>query len=178
MVSRWCFLDPRKWVRSLLGSVLAPKSGQKGNAPSSTKNRFVACVSGVVHRIPLSCGDGYLGQTDRCLNDRLRGHSYPLRATVEGLLPLHCRVCTCKPKFSGVTVLDKHRDRVFGKIIEASFISCLGLGCVGEPSVSLSGNELGYLRSTMRGIKWPLICPTILTKKGICCLGGACVMII
>ncbi|XP_049276158.1 uncharacterized protein LOC125760315 [Rhipicephalus sanguineus] len=37
--------------------------------------KFVQCQKGVVYNIPLSCGKVYIGQTGRCLNERLREHS-------------------------------------------------------------------------------------------------------
>ena len=33
---------------------------------------FVPCGVGVVYRLPVSCGDVYIGQTGRCINQRIR----------------------------------------------------------------------------------------------------------
>ncbi|XP_072145380.1 uncharacterized protein [Dermacentor andersoni] len=61
---------------------------------------FVPCIVGVVYRIPLSCGRCYVGQTGRCLNERLREH----RTLVDSLaggghLAMHCKRCGCVPAF-------------------------------------------------------------------------------
>lgn len=51
------------------------KTGVK-NRGGHVKHRvqYVPCVERVVYRIPLKCGSVYVGQTGRCLNDRLREH--------------------------------------------------------------------------------------------------------
>ncbi|CAN8014869.1 unnamed protein product [Ixodes persulcatus] len=110
---------------------------------------FVPCVSCVVYKIPLSCNRCYVGQTGRCLNDRLREHSYSLGATVGGLLPVHCKDCKCRPDFCRVTVLGAHKDRVTREIIEAFHILCHGHSCVSEPSLALSAKEISFLRQNM-----------------------------
>lgn len=110
---------------------------------------FVTCTSDVVYRIPPSCRRSYVGQTGRCLNDRLREHAYSLRATVRGLLPLHCRDCSCLPSFGDVVLVSRHRDKMTREIIEAFFISSLADRCVSEPSVALSEREILYLQSKM-----------------------------
>ncbi|CAN7942713.1 unnamed protein product [Ixodes hexagonus] len=121
----------------------------KAKCSKAHRKPFVTCVSGVVYRIPLSCDRCYVGQTGRCLNDRLREHSYSLSATVGGLLPIHCRDCKCRPDFGRVTILGKQKDRVTREIIEAFHIACHGGSCVSEPSLTLSGEEMSFLRENM-----------------------------
>lgn len=62
--------------------------------------RFVSCNTGVVYRIPLDCRKCYIGQTGRCLNDRLREHRSAVLAVMGGgHLADHCRRRKCTPEF-------------------------------------------------------------------------------
>ena len=112
----------------------------------------MTCVSGVVYKIPLSCGKVYIGQTGRCLNDRLREHNYSLRATVGGHLAVHCKNCLCKPSFEETTLVDRHKAEVTREVIEACCIAECGTQCISEPSVALSWKETLFLTSTMKGV--------------------------
>lgn len=99
---------------------------------------FVRCCEGVVYKIPLSCNKCYVGQTGRCLNDRLREHNYSLSATVGGHLSLHCNVCKCKPSFPDTAVLGRNKDSLAREVLEAFHIVTLGDRCVSEASKTLS----------------------------------------
>ncbi|XP_077564343.1 uncharacterized protein LOC144179781 [Haemaphysalis longicornis] len=55
--------------------------------------KYVKCVGNVVYEIPLSCGKRYIGQTGRCLNDRLREHCANVRNGSSGWLAHHCSMC-------------------------------------------------------------------------------------
>lgn len=72
-------------------------------------NKFVACSTRVVYKLPLSCGRVYTGQTGRCVNDRAREHNNSLRnLSDQNNLPRHCRSCKdCVPAFNNVS----HRKR-------------------------------------------------------------------
>lgn len=41
---------------------------------------FVPCKKEVIYQVPFTCGKVYVGQTGRCLNDRLREHRAALSA--------------------------------------------------------------------------------------------------
>ncbi|XP_042149365.1 uncharacterized protein LOC121837684, partial [Ixodes scapularis] len=110
---------------------------------------FVPCATGVVYSIPLSCGSTYVGQTGRCLNERLREHRYSLGATVGGHLSVHCKECLCEPSFSATTILGRHRDKVAREVLEAFHIQRRGKKCISAASVALSGKELEFLKLTM-----------------------------
>lgn len=109
------------------------------------QNQFVSCVQGVVYSIPLSCGRRYVGQTGRCLNDRLREHRYNVFKVVSGHLGVHCRDCGCIPAFERCQVVFKNKDRVTREIIEARDITRLGPDCVSAPSIVLSDKERQFL---------------------------------
>ncbi|XP_042144713.1 uncharacterized protein LOC121834877, partial [Ixodes scapularis] len=54
----------------------ARNNDPKSHSGCSIKHgmQFVACIEGVVYKIPFSCGRAYIRQTGRCLNIRLREH--------------------------------------------------------------------------------------------------------
>lgn len=111
-------------------------------------NRFVDCVEGVVYSVPLSCGKKYIGQTGRCLNERLKEHHYNVTKAISGHLGLHCRDCSvrvCSPIFSETTVIAKNKHKNTREIIEAAEIARLKDNCVSMPSLTLSQKELDFL---------------------------------
>uniref|UniRef100_A0A6G5AFU1 Putative tick transposon n=1 Tax=Rhipicephalus microplus TaxID=6941 RepID=A0A6G5AFU1_RHIMP len=52
---------------------------KKAKCTKKHANVFIRCVFAVVYLIPLSCGRVYIGQTGRCLNERLREHSLAVK---------------------------------------------------------------------------------------------------
>ncbi|XP_070394116.1 uncharacterized protein, partial [Dermacentor albipictus] len=100
--------------------------------------QFVTCTHNVVYAIPLSCGNTYIGQTGRCINERLREHQYNVNKVISGHLGIHCRDCSCKPMFESPSVLYKAHSRMTREIVEAYEIAKLQQKCVSKPSVSLS----------------------------------------
>ncbi|CAN7950138.1 unnamed protein product, partial [Ixodes hexagonus] len=106
------------------------------------RSPFVACVEGVVYQIPLSCGKKYVGQTGRCLNDRLREHNLNVNNYRDGHLSVHCHDCGCKPLFDTCSVLARHKNKTVREIIEAEEIKRSGVGCVSVASIDLFDKEL------------------------------------
>lgn len=112
--------------------------------------KYVKCVGNVVYEIPLSCGKRYIGQTGRCLNDRLREHCANVRNGSSGWLAHHCSTCEweggCEADFQKCVVIRKNREKITREIIEADMIDRLKANCVSTPSVSLSEKEICFLR--------------------------------
>ena len=109
-------------------------------------NRFVDCNVGVVYRIPLTCGRVYIGQTGRCVNERMREHDLALRSTPGGHLPLHCRDCLCQPIFQNTTIVGKAREKAAREVLEAHAIKKEGTeGCVSQPSIFLHQKESDFI---------------------------------
>lgn len=108
------------------------------------RNRFVNCIIDVVYMIILSCGACYIGQTGRCLNDRLREHACNVRSGNDGYLAQHVTRCGCEVQFDKTVVLQKHKDERTRLIIEAAHIAEHG-ACVSKPSIALSDKELAFL---------------------------------
>lgn len=115
----------------------------------TTKHRsqFVECVDEVVYSVPLTCGKRYIGQTGRCLNERLKEHHYNVTRLLSGHLAIHCRDCGCKPIFEQTSVVRRCRDKTAREIIEAREIDKAGSLCVSAPSILLTKKELEFLSS-------------------------------
>ena len=114
--------------------------------------RFVDCECCVVYKFSLSCGKYYIGQTKRCLNDRLREHSYNARnsLTAGGFLAAHCKRCGCSPNLHGCVVIGRFRNQIAREIKEAEAIAELGDLCVSSPSIALTEKEMMFLGSRSR----------------------------
>lgn len=107
---------------------------------------FVQCEEGVVYEIPLSCKKSYIGQTGRCLNDRLREHANSLKTGTGSMLVQHVKTCnSCVPDFEACRVLKRYRGQRTREICEAFLIHSRGSSCVSTPSVALLDKELAYL---------------------------------
>lgn len=112
--------------------------------------KYVGCRVGVVYRIPLSCGRVYVGQSGRCVNERLREHALSLRSAPSGNLAVHCSRCECLPYLDNTVILARNKNRKTREITEAFFISECDEGtCVSAPSITLFESELSFLRSCM-----------------------------
>lgn len=112
------------------------------------RNRYTECVEGVIYSIPLTCGKQYVGQTGRCVNDRLREHSNNVRQMNSGHLALHCSTCDsaeCKPLFERCRVVGRSASQLTREIIEAAEIAKLGDKCVSVPSIALMEKEVRYM---------------------------------
>lgn len=112
------------------------------------KIKFVERVEGVVYKIPLTCGKSYIGQTGRCLNERLREHKYACgQLQAPGNLAAHCARCNCEVLFGTTSVLDRSKDRNKCEIIEAFHMASGKHGtCVSDPSFALNEKEIELLR--------------------------------
>ena len=109
--------------------------------------RFVECSLAVVYMFPLSCDAVYIGQTGRCINDRLREHCCNVKNKVSSgsFLAMHCKTCACTPLFDRCVVLGRSRNQLTREIIEANSIAkCVKL-CVSTPSIALSEKEIDFL---------------------------------
>ncbi|XP_077553291.1 uncharacterized protein LOC144168094 [Haemaphysalis longicornis] len=113
---------------------------------------FVECAVGVVYEVPLSCGRQYIGQTGRCLNDRLREHRLNVSNHRDGHLSVHCHDCGCVPLFESCVVRARHREQLVREIMEAEMILRAGSTCVSVASLNLSDKESEFLgKAATRG---------------------------
>lgn len=122
-----------------------PRLPTKPMCNKKHKNRFVACAEGVVYSLPLECGKRYIGQTGRCLNERLREHSNNVNNNTGGWLASHCKQHGCKPLFDKCAIVAKHKNQLTQDILEAHLIAKAEHECVSTASVALSNRERGFL---------------------------------
>lgn len=109
--------------------------------------KFVECCHNAVYEIPLSCGRCYIGQTGRCVNDRLREHRNLMRGSVGSHLAAHSSVCGCHAMFDQCKILRRYSDQRAREIYEAFCIDKKGDMCVSVPSLALLTREIAYLSS-------------------------------
>ena len=109
---------------------------------------FLKCATGVVYQIPLTCGRSYVGQTGRCVNERVGEHATSITRREGANLPAHCSSCMgCEPVFTKVKILGRSKERVGRELLEAFYIKELGDNCVSDTSVTLYSAERNFLHS-------------------------------
>lgn len=104
--------------------------------------------SRVVYSFPMSCGKIYVGQTGRCVNDRLGEHALNLKKLDDKYAHLvaHVSSCTgCVARFEGTRILGKSKDKTARISLEAYHIKKLGSTCISTPSLSLFDAEFHLL---------------------------------
>ena len=110
------------------------------------RTQYAPCETGVVYKIPLSCGKFYIGQTGRCINDRAREHAASVKGTSAGHLSAHCRTCGCKAGLTSITVLHRNNNTFAREMLEALAIERVGVDCVSTPSIAVHEIERQYLQ--------------------------------
>ncbi|KAG0445277.1 hypothetical protein HPB47_017438 [Ixodes persulcatus] len=120
--------------------------------PTCTKKHaqcFRPCTREKVYSIPLVCGAEYIGQTGRCVNDRLREHAKEISSpSPDSFHPVvaHAKNCpSCTPDFSKTKILGGHKSRFGREILESLHIKS-SVSNLSSPSLSLSDREIRFLR--------------------------------
>lgn len=104
--------------------------------------------------MPLSGGKCYIGQTGRCINDRLWEHRTAVQALAAGgHLADHCRRCRCVPHcvpiYEKTVTLCCFKDQASRELFEAWCIMKAGEKCVSTASISSSKKEIDYLDANL-----------------------------
>ena len=99
----------------------------------------------------MTCGLSYVGQTGRCVNDRVREHAASTRTTPSGHLAVHCSRCSCVPSFDNTKILAKYKNKVSRELHEAFEIRSRGEKCISDTSLALSKDEFEYLKRGLGG---------------------------
>lgn len=122
---------------------------RKGGCQTSHDSRFVGCATGVVYSVPLLCGKVYIGQTERCINDRLREHALKVKKKEDKYAHLvaHIITCGCEARFYETTILGKSTNYTARVALEAFYIHKNSDICISEASILLHSAELNYLNS-------------------------------
>nr|XP_054933026.1 uncharacterized protein LOC126542008 [Dermacentor andersoni] len=143
------FSAPRKLAT--LCRLIGPDDSKKVGCSIKHTNPFVKCEEGVVYHIPMKCGKEYIGQTGRCINERLREHKLSLKNGYGSNLPLHCKACgnederVCEARLHDTTIMYKSKDSVARELLEANEIKKRGDNCISTPSLNIYSNESMFL---------------------------------
>jgi hypothetical protein len=138
---RTVFRFPAKMARLTSGS---GREREECKMAPSTHTSFVECETSCVYEVPCSCGMKYLGQTCKCLNERLTQHYEnvkklkPLTSNlVQHIIECGCEVEPEKAVIIGGRSLQK-RSR---EILEAVRIRMGGDNIISVPSIELMNIE-------------------------------------
>jgi hypothetical protein len=143
---RTVFQFPTKLAKLVSGS---NRPREKCAKAVSTHTKFVACTTGCVYSIPLTCGGSYVGQTMKCVNERLTQHSTNVKnhTLSSGKLVKHIEDCACKVQFDKSEVLGgRSQDRKMREIWEAFIIEEGGERVISDASINLQEIEFENLR--------------------------------
>ncbi|CAN7943424.1 unnamed protein product [Ixodes hexagonus] len=128
-------------------------SGRKQGCGTKHAKPHVGCVTHVIYEIPLTCGKSYVGQTGRCVNDRLREHTLSIKNNEGAHLPAHVRVCQCEPRFADTKILGKSKNQKAREMMEAFFIKKKGPNCVSDTSICLYSAEMRFFERFVTGVE-------------------------
>lgn len=102
------------------------------------RDQYVNCGTGVVYEIPFGCGQRYIGETGKCVNDRLDQHRYRVSAAARdpakscGTLTHHSLRC-CDPDFERVRIIRRGiEDAGDRRSVERKEIERYGELCVNK----------------------------------------------
>lgn len=135
-------------LKSLCRRVNSDPTKKKQGCTIKHRTPFVECTEGLVYSLPVTCGKQYIGQTGRCMNERLLEHKNNFEQACRNL-GIHCRDCpstSCAPVFQKCKALANHKDQLVREIIEAASIASLRDDCVSTPSVALTKKEFDMLK--------------------------------
>uniref|UniRef100_A0A131YK91 Tick transposon n=1 Tax=Rhipicephalus appendiculatus TaxID=34631 RepID=A0A131YK91_RHIAP len=122
------------------------RNGESHRCSVRHVKQFVERKKGVIYSLPLSCGKQYVGQTGRCINQRLKEHHDNVaRVATCGHVAEHCRDCRsdenhsepCEPMYRDCNMIGKHRDALTREIQEAHVIAKLQDMCISAPLSSI-----------------------------------------
>ena len=109
---------------------------------------YVPCAVGVVYAIPLSCGKTYVGQTGRCVNERLREHAQKVNKNTDkgAHLAAHINSCSnCEARFEGTSILGRSENEHARLALEAYHIKKRARLCISDTSLSLHSSEYDFM---------------------------------
>ncbi|XP_040064250.1 uncharacterized protein LOC120838403 [Ixodes scapularis] len=126
---------------------LTPFQREKKGCQKGHREKSVPCEAGVVYDIPMTCGFKYIGQTSRCLNDRLTEHKRNVKIkSTNSEIATHVQECrNCSAEWSGTTVVCKEINDVKRVVKETVKIRSIG-NCISQASMLLSDRAKAFLR--------------------------------
>ena len=116
----------------------------------STHTQFRTCKREVVYSIPLSCGRSYVGQTQKCINERLTEHKRSKGSLKTEYMNMqnHIEDCGCRPDFPNTGILGvSGRSRLARELSEAFWIMHMGEMNVSIASIKITDVEYRLMKS-------------------------------
>jgi hypothetical protein len=129
------------------------------------RGKFIECHKNCVYAIPLSCGKQYVGQTSRCVNERLQQHNRNVKNRRQAKnkdvnvsssepnddcsseLVKHVLLCPgCEPQFSGTTILHNNISDGYERVILESWEMHLASNAISQPSIVLPLSAIRLLQ--------------------------------
>lgn len=137
------FSAPRK-----LGCLCVQISGKPKRKKCEKKHakHFVPCD--VVYEIPPSCGEAYIGQMGRGMNDGARENNLSLNNDMRTHFPAHCEQCRCRPFLGQNEILGRSDNTVARELLEAFYIKKKGDQCVSDTSLLLRASEFDFSQAS------------------------------
>ncbi|CAN7983728.1 unnamed protein product [Ixodes hexagonus] len=128
-------------------SKLTPFVGGQHGCQKKHRDASVDCRESVVYDIPMSCGFSYVGQTKRCVNDRLNEHKRAVKNNAANSeIAKHIQECNnCVAEWDGTLVLSEERNCIKRVLKETIRISLVG-NCISQPSMTLDVATKKFLR--------------------------------
>lgn len=124
---------------------LTPFTGQKPTCKSH-RAPVLPCQSNVLYDIPMACGFRYIGQTSRCVNDRIREHIGNVkRSAPNSEIVKHLLECNnCEPLWESSLVLGKEPNDLKRLLRETAEI-CGSGNCLSRPSLVYTAQVKEFL---------------------------------
>lgn len=125
---------------------LAPSSLQEIACSKYHRDCSVGCDLGVVYQIPVKCGACYVGQTARCINDRLTGRKRAVKNKADSSeLAKHLSSCNkCVVVWKNTRVLNEEKD-LYKRLAKESLMIDKHKNCFSNMSVSLGSHIRTFL---------------------------------
>lgn len=125
-------------------------SGLDDSWKTKHRQQFVDCLEVVIHCVPVACGNVYIEQTSRCINERLTEHRRNIKNKASpSLLVWHCLYCTdhpvCELLWNEIEVFLKKRVDDTCLILETIGIGFKPEVVISEPSLVFRSNTQLFL---------------------------------
>jgi hypothetical protein len=139
-----------------LGRLPAQMNREKRECPTAPSKHieYVDCKDYVIYAMPLSCGKWYVGQTFRCVNERLTEHHRGMQDGSQGTLSIkeHKRKCPCTIKPDKTKYAPASRSRVEREVQEAYVILKHKDIVISSPSIVIQRAEEKILKKAPQRI--------------------------
>jgi hypothetical protein len=139
-----------------LGRLPAQLNREEESCPTavSKHEEFRECKRNVIYAMPLSCGKYYVGQTYRCVNERLVEHMKGMEEETQGTLSLkeHKKKCDCSLLPKKTTCASASRDRIQRELQEAHIINKHRDIVISSASINLLKPEMVILNEAPQKI--------------------------